>query len=104
MNVTLAVDNTSALNTNHNLIGVRRAPERKYHYTSRVRNADETMNKLRLEMYAEDLHDMAEEIEVSYSCLVAIRSGRTKWPRPKTFWGIIGYLGLEVHLVRPNGH
>jgi hypothetical protein len=100
MSLSLAVDNTSHRRLAADLQGVRRAPERKYHYTSRIKSAEDTMNKLRIEMYGCDMHHMAQSIDVSYSCLMSIRSGRTIWPRPKTFWGIIDYLGLEVHLVR----
>ena len=65
-----------------------------------VHSADRTMFVLRNEMYEYDLDDLAAEIGRSKSCLYAIRSGRTKWPRGDTFFALVKALGLEVVLRR----
>lgn len=72
----------------------------KYAYVHRIKNAESAMNTLRTEMYGHDIEHMAAVVDVSVACLYSIRSGRTKWPRPKTFFGLINYLNLEMHLVK----
>ena len=67
---------------------------------SRVVNAEDTINRLRLEMYNHHVDDLAESIGKSRACLYAIRAGRTKWPRGDTFFQLADFLGFEVHLVK----
>lgn len=62
--------------------------------------SDDAMNVIRLEMYKHDLAGLADIIGVTESCLYSIRSGRTIWPRPKTFFGLVNALGLRMYLVK----
>lgn len=71
-------------------------------YFKKLTNADAAMNVLRLEMYKHDYKALAEKVGVSKGCIMAIRSGRTKWPRPNTFFGLLRELDLEMYLV-PKG-
>lgn len=71
-------------------------------YGRSLTNADEVMQIIRDELHEHDLHTLAEKMDVSYGCLVAIRSGRTKWPRPKTFFGLVEQLDLRLMLVKNN--
>lgn len=68
-------------------------------YAGKVRNADQAMNKLRMKMYNHHYAALAERVGVSPSCILAIRSGRTTWPRPQTFFGLLRELELEMLLV-----
>jgi predicted transcriptional regulator len=80
---------------------VKLAPNtEKPNYTKRLRNADDAMQTLRMEIYAWDHKELAKAIGVSPSCIMAIRSGRTKWPRPKTFFGLLDALELDMLLVK----
>jgi len=76
-------------------------PISKPGYARQCSNADDAMMTLRTEMYAWEIPHMAEDIGVSASCLYAIRSGKTKWPRQKAFFGLIEYLELKMLLVKP---
>lgn len=58
--------------------------------------SEDAMNIVRLKMYDWHIEDLAEEVGVSKSCLYSIRSGRTKWPRPLAFFGLLRALGLEM--------
>lgn len=71
-------------------------------YAKRLDNEDAAMNVLRLAMYAYDTSDLSKKVGVSQSCIYAIQSGRTKWPRPNTFFGLLRTLDLEMHLI-PRG-
>ena len=69
-------------------------------YADKLANAEAAMQVIRDEMYLHDIHAMSRSIDVSVTALYAVRAGRTSWPRPKTFFGLINYLGLEMHLVK----
>ena len=71
-------------------------------YTSRLRDADSCMNVIRMSMYDHDIETIADAIGVTTSCLYSVRRGSTVWPRPKTFFGLINYLNLELTLTRRN--
>lgn len=71
-------------------------------YAKKLNNEDEALMVLRHAMYATDTETLAKKVGVSQSCIYAIQSGRTKWPRPKTFFGLLRTLDLEMHLV-PRG-
>lgn len=58
------------------------------------------MDVLRRDLYNQDLEMLSVRIGVSVSCLYAIRSGRTKWPRHTTLLTLIHVLGYELWLVR----
>lgn len=68
----------------------------KPNYTKKFNSADAVMSTIRWEMYDHDIKDMAAYIGVSPSCIYAIRRGKTLWPRPKAFFGLIEYLNLEL--------
>lgn len=73
----------------------------KQRYSSKARKysiSDDVMNTLRLKMYDYDIKDIAEEIEVTIQCAYNVRNGKTKWPRPKTFFALLEFLGVEMHL------
>lgn len=72
----------------------------KPNYTKKLKNADAVMAVIRFEMHNHYPEDLAEEIGVSIACIYCIRNGKTKWPRPKTFFGLIDALGLEMRLER----
>lgn len=71
-------------------------------YADRLPNAEAAMNVLRREMYAWDYKELAAQVGVSYSCIMAIRSGRTAWPRPKTFFNLLDVLQLDLYII-PRG-
>lgn len=83
-----------------NLLEFGAKPRATYSYSAKIANADQAMNKLRIEMYHYDIEKMAEHIGVSTACLYAVRGGRTKWPRPKTFFGLVEYLEFDMHLIK----
>ena len=56
------------------------------------------MNRIRLRMHWYDSAELAESVGVSKSCIYAIKSGRTKWPRGTTFFELCRALDLEVHI------
>lgn len=60
------------------------------------------MDVLRRDLYNQDLETLSIRIGVSTSCLYAIRSGRTKWPRHTTLLTLIHVLGYELWLVRDD--
>ena len=60
------------------------------------------MDVLRRDLYNQDLVTLSIRIGVSASCLYAIRSGRTKWPRHTTLLTLIHVLGYELWLVRDD--
>lgn len=56
------------------------------------------MNVLRMKMHEWHHEELSKRVGVSVSCIMAIRSGRTKWPRPATFFGLLDALDLEMVL------
>lgn len=81
-----------------NVVPMPKADKPKW--TERYRNAEKAMSFLRQEMYKYDYKELAKEVGVSTSCIMAIRSGRTKWPRHTTFFGLLTALDLDMLLVR----
>ena len=79
---------------------IEHKPRAKASYAYKLRNADEAMNVLRVAMHTWDYKDLAKHVGVSNSCIMSVRSGRTKWPRPHTFFGLLEALELEMHLVQ----
>lgn len=59
---------------------------------------DEVMNQVRLRMYRYEPQELADYIGKSKSCVYALRSGRTKWPRGETLFALLEACGLELHL------
>jgi len=62
----------------------------------------EIMNTIRTKLYQYDtdqLKEIALIIGRSYSCLIAIRSGRSQWPRAHTMFSLAKMLGLRLTLV-----
>lgn len=60
--------------------------------------------KDRIELLREALRsriliDLAKQTGLSYSCLAAIRDGRTKWPRLKTMNLVLPILGLDLEVT-----
>lgn len=68
-------------------------------YTARLRNAESVMNTLRDRMHGMHYRDLAEKVGVSASTIMAVRSGRTKWPRPNTFFSLLDVLHLDLMIV-----
>ena len=61
------------------------------------------MDVIRHELHdfdSKELKIVASQSDVTVSTLYAIRSGRTMWPRHKTFFNLINALGLQVELRR----
>jgi transcriptional regulator with XRE-family HTH domain len=67
--------------------------------TSGYKLPDDVMNDLRLRMYSWNHRDLAEAIGVSTSCVNAIKSGRTKWPRGTTLFRLLAVLDIELLLI-----
>ena len=62
----------------------------------------EIMDNIRKELYILDtgeLKKLAWSIGRSYSCLIAIRSGRSKWPHAKTIFPLCRALGIKFTLI-----
>lgn len=78
----------------------RRVAVMKPRYLRGLTDADKVMHTIRYHMQYQDLEYLAEEIGVSLSCLYLIANGTTKWPRPKTFFGLINTMQLEMILVK----
>lgn len=79
-------------------IAVPRPTVRTASYATKLRDAEAVMDRLRIEMHEYDVDVLANMVGVSKSCIMAIRSGRTKWPRPKTFFGILDALNMHMTL------
>lgn len=84
------------------IINLEQEVEKRRNYFKYVETpgAQEAMSVLRLEMYNWHHEYLAEQVGVSVSCIMAIRSGRTKWPRPHTFFGLLRVLGLAMYLKK----
>ena len=65
---------------------------------SRIQCSEDAMNILRWEMHSIHPDDLGEMVGVSSSTIRSIRSGRTKWPRPATFFGLLRALNLRMEL------
>lgn len=79
-----------------NVVELRKGPQG---YTV----AEDVMNAIRVRMYAYETEWLADEVGVSKGCIMAIRSGRTLWPRPKTFFGLLRVLDLKVAIIDSRG-
>lgn len=88
----------AALTHDDNVVPLKRGPK-PYSYQKRLPDADAAMSVLRKAMHGMHYKDLAEAVGVSNSCIMAIRSGRTKWPRPATFFNLIEELQLDLYLV-----
>ena len=69
-------------------------------YMRKLEGAGDAMQKLRYAMHGIPPRQIAEDIGVSVSTIYAVKSGRTKWPRPATFFGLVEYFGFELVLVK----
>jgi len=78
----------------------RARKQRMPEWAARIDDADKGMNVVRMEMYNYDLRQLSIRVGVSYSCLSAIRSGRTKWPRPDTLFPLIELLGINMYFAK----
>jgi hypothetical protein len=68
-----------------------------------IKDAEAAMTVIRNAMYGHDVQMMAIRCGVSASCIFAIRSGRTKWPRSTTFFSLLYYLDLEM-IIQPRSN
>ena len=59
---------------------------------------EQVMNDLRLRMYNYKPKELAEMLGVSVSCVYALKSGRTKWPRGKTLFALLEALDIKLRL------
>lgn len=66
----------------------------------KIQSREDAMEVISKDLYHHDLELLSRRIGVSKSCLYAIRSGRTKWPRHETFLTLIHVLGYELWLMR----
>lgn len=66
-----------------------------------IKDAEAAMNVIRHAMYPHDPEDLARKCAVSKSCIYAIRSGRTKWPRHSTFFQLLYVLDLQM-IIAPR--
>lgn len=71
--------------------------------TTRIAVSEDAMNLLRRRMHDWHHTELAEKVGVSSSCIMAIRSGRTKWPRPHTMFRLLEVLNLEM-LIRDKSN
>lgn len=69
-------------------------------YRTQLKGAEAAMSTIRWEMHNHYPRDLADEVGCSVSCIYAIRSGRTKWPRHHTFFRLCDYLGLKLYLEK----
>jgi hypothetical protein len=63
-----------------------------------IRDAEAAMTIVRTAMHSFHYAELAESVNVSVSCILAVRSGRTKWPRSHTFFGLLRVLNLEMQI------
>jgi hypothetical protein len=66
-----------------------------------IKCSEDAMIVLREHMKHEETRVLARRVGVSISCLRAIMNGKTQWPRPRTFFGLIDVLDLEM-ILRPR--
>lgn len=83
-----------------NVVPITRTEPRRY---KGITSAEGAMDVVRRHMYGHDHKELASRCGVSVSCIFAIRSGRTKWPRATTFFMLLYVLDLEL-LVQPRSH
>ena len=69
-------------------------------WAEQITDAEGGMNVVRMEMYNYDLKLLAIRVGVSRSCLDAMRSGRTAWPRPTTLFPLIDILGIRMYFAK----
>jgi ribosome-binding protein aMBF1 (putative translation factor) len=81
------------------ILPVPHRAKQKASYTAKLTNAEDAMTVLRNEMHGWHYKDLAKQVGVSDSCIMSIRSGRTKWPRPATFFALLDALEITMHLV-----
>lgn len=62
--------------------------------------AAEFLYEIRRECDSWDIDELAATTGISRAALYAFRSGRTKFPRPKTLFAILDALGFEMVVVR----
>ena len=65
---------------------------------------EHVMNDIRLRLYYYDAKFIAEKTGLSLAAIYHTRSGRTKWPRSHTFFALIKFLDLEMHLYDVKAH
>lgn len=61
---------------------------------------DDVMRRLRWDMHGPRAVEIAEDLNLSPGCIYAIKSGRTKWPRPATLFALLEYFGWKLEIVR----
>jgi len=59
---------------------------------------EDALHLVRYELNKVILKDLAEAIDLTYSCLGSIREGRTQWPRKKTLEKLLPELGLRLEI------
>jgi hypothetical protein len=69
-------------------------------FIERTDTAEEAMNVIRDELYYHQPKDVARYTGLALGTIYAIRSGRTLWPRPHTFFTLIRFLDLEMYLKK----
>ncbi|MAD98744.1 MAG: hypothetical protein CMB99_15580 [Flavobacteriaceae bacterium] len=60
----------------------------------------EFLREARLECYHYDVEEMSFDLGLSPSTIYAFRSGRTIWPRPRTLFKILDYIGYEITITK----
>lgn len=61
------------------------------------------MNEVRQALWDHgDMRLLSNYTGISLSCLLALRGGRTRWPRDTTMFTVCDALGLEMRMVRVN--
>lgn len=68
-------------------------------HTNKLISGESAMFQLRMRMHEWAPKDLADQCGVGISCIYAIRSGRTKWPRDRTLFALIDALDFELRLV-----
>lgn len=58
------------------------------------------MRQIRKALEGLDIELLSNRIGVSKSAIYALKSGRTKWPRPSTMFSLLPFLGLRLVLVK----
>ena len=64
----------------------------------RIKQSHQAMFVLRHRLHGQRPKDIAKATGLSVGTIYAIRCGRTAWPRPKTFFTLLDYFGLELYL------
>lgn len=64
--------------------------------------ARERLLRIRMELYNYNPEDVAKSVGCSVATVYAFRSGRTIWPRPKTLFPLLEFLGYTLVFIKKD--